>query len=435
MKPSPHDARGKAEVAVTHRSACLFHRLRCKIDLAMRFRPFLLLNHFADQRTLAAAIFFLLASGLCANLRAQSSRAADDPQVQQLYAEAKAAQAQGDLAGAAAKYEKLLQFAPNLGAAYNNLGALYLQQREYKRAAAVLEKGLKVDPKMNSASALLGISLYEMGDYANARRNLESALRANPKDDNAELFLSNDLIKLGDFDAAAVHLRQLSQRQPQNQEIWYLLGKVHMKLSEQALSKLNDIDPDSVYAHEISGEVMEGMKNFDGALLEYKKAVELAPEQAGTHYLLGNAYWSLRMWDQATQQFQSELANDPSNCTAQWKIANMMLEQRQEPANALSIVDKALASCPNLIEARVDRGRALLRLERNEEAVKELQVAEKADPAEAGTHFLLAQALRAAGRTQEAQVQMQIFSKLEESARAKTAERAKQVLQERDKSP
>jgi predicted Zn-dependent protease len=141
------------------------------------------------------------------------------------------------------------------------------------------------------------------------------------------------------------------------------------------------------------------------------------------------------MWDQATQQFQAELANDPSNCTAQWKIANIMLEQRKEPADALTIVDKALTSCPNLVEARVDRGRALLRLERNEEAVKELQVAEKADPAEAGTHFLLAQALRAAGRTQEALAQMQIFSKLEEGAHAKTAERAKQLLQEKDKSP
>jgi tetratricopeptide (TPR) repeat protein len=373
--------------------------------------------------------------GFPSTLRAQTAANGNDPRVQQLYVEAKSAEAQGDLAGAAAKYESLLQVAPRLGAAYNNLGALYLRQREYQKAAVTLEKGLKIDPKMSSASALLGISLYAMGDYTSARPKLEAALRANPKDDNAELFLANDLLKLGDFDSAATHLRQLSQRQPQNQEIWYLLGKVHMKLSEQALTKLNEINPDSVWVHEISGEVMESMKNYDGALLEYKKAVELAPEQAGTHYLLGNAYWSLRMWDQARQQFQSELANDPSNCTAQWKIANMMLEQRQEPADALSIVDKALASCPNLIEARVDRGRALLRLERNEEAVKELQVAEKADPAEAGTHFLLAQALRAAGRTQEAQAQMQIFSKLEESARAKTAERAKQLLQERDKSP
>src|SRR6202023_129857 len=152
----------------------------------------------------------------------------------------------------------------------------YLQQREYKKAAAVLEKGLKVDPKMPSASALLGISLYEMGEYPNARRHLEFALRANPKDNNAELFLSNDLIKLGDFDAAALHLRQLSERQPQNQEIWYLLGKVHMKLSEQALSKLNAIDPDSVYSHQISGEVMDGLTNFHCELLEYKEGVELA---------------------------------------------------------------------------------------------------------------------------------------------------------------
>ena len=396
---------------------------------------FPLSNRLPQTRLFAAAVFLLLAFGLSANLQAQKSSTADDPQVQELYAEAKSAQAQGDLASAAEKYEKLLQIAPNLGALYNNLGALYLRQREYKKAATVLEKGLKLDPKMTSATALLGISLYEMGDYTSARRNLESALRANPRDDNAELFLSNDLIKLGEFDAAAVHLRQLSQRQPQNQEIWYLLGKVHMKLSEQALSKLNAIDPDSVYAHEISGEVMEGMKNFDGALLEYKKAVELAPQQPGTHYMLGNAYWAIRMWEPAAEQFRAELVNDPANCAAQWKLGNIVLEQRQDPAEALGQIEKALSICPSLPDARLDRGRALMRLERNEEAIRDLQAAEKSDPSEPNTHFLLAQALRATGKTREAQAEMQIFSKLEESARAKTAERAKQLLQEKEKSP
>jgi tetratricopeptide (TPR) repeat protein len=411
----------------------VFHLLRGRIDPAMRLRNSILLNSAAFRRFPAALIALLLTLGFCTNVRAQKSPRADDPQVQELYAEAKTAQAQGDLAGAAAKYEKLLQVAPNLGPAYNNLGALYLQLREYKRAAAILEKGLKVDPKMNSAAALLGISLYEMGDYANARRNLESALRANPKDD-AELFLSNDLIKLGDFDAAAVHLRQLSQRQPQNQEIWYLLGKVHMKLSEQALSRLNDIDPDSVYAHEISGEVMEGMKNFDGALLEYKKAVEIAPRQPGTHYALGNAYWSIQMWEPAAEQFRAELANDPANCAAQWKLGNIMLEQRQDPAEALAQIEKALDICPGLAAAHLDRGRALIRLDRNEDAIDDLRMAEKSDPSDPSTHFLLAQALRATGKMREAQAEMQVFSKLEENAHSKSAERAKQILQEKEKS-
>lgn len=379
--------------------------------------------------------YAFLALAMCRSSQGQKSSGADDPQVLERYAQAKSAQAKGDLASAAAKYEELLQLAPNLGAAYNNLGALYLQQREYKKAAAVLEKGLKLDPKMASASALLGISLYEMGDYVDARRNLESALRANPKDHNAELFLSNDLIKLGDFDAAAAHLRQLSQRQPQNQEIWYLLGKVHMKLSEQALARLNAIDANSVYSHEISGEIMEGMKNFDGALLEYKKAVDVAPQQPGTHYMLGNAYWSIRMWDPAAKQFRAELVNDPANCAAQWKLGNIALEQHQDSAEALVQIQKALSICPNLAEARMDRGRALMRLERNEEAIPDLQAAEKSDPSESNIHFLLAQALRAAGKTREAQAEMQIFSKLEEAARARTADRAKQLLQEKEKTP
>jgi tetratricopeptide (TPR) repeat protein len=370
-----------------------------------------------------------------AALHAQTVNDSNDSRVQELYAQAKAAEANGDLRGATASYESLLRIAPRLPAAYNNLGALYLRQRDYKKAAEILEKGLKLDPKMSSAASLLGIARFEMGDYAGARRNLEAALRANPKDDNAELYLANDLIKLGELNPAVDHLRLLSEREPANQQIWYLLGKVHMKLSEQALLKLNEIDANSVWVHEISGEIMEGMKNFDGALVEYKKAVEMAPEQAGTHYALGNAYWSLRMWDAATEQFRAELVNDPANCLAQWKIGNTILEQHANSEEALAAVQKALDICPTLMQARLDRARALINLERHSQAVKDLEMVEKSDPAEPTPHFLLAQAYRAVGRTQEAQAEMQLFSKLEESARAATAERAKQVLQEKSKDP
>jgi tetratricopeptide (TPR) repeat protein len=389
-----------------------------------------------SRLNLTATLFLSIAiSSFPALLHAQADGGASDARVQNLYGDAKAAEARGDLAGAVASYESLLQIAPRLAPAYNNLGSLYLRQHEYKKAAATLEKGLKIDPKMSSASALLGIALYELGNYAAAGRSLESALRANPKDNNAELFLANDLIKLGEFERAADHLRQLSQRQPENQEVWYLLGKVHMKLSEEALTKLNALDANSVWVHEISGEVMESMKNYDGALLEYKKAAEVAPHQAGTHYHLGNAYWSLNMWDAATEEFHAELANDSSNCMAQWKIGNIILEQHRDSTEALTEVQKALDACPNLMGARVDRARALLKLEQPAEAVKDLEAAIKADPAEPSTHFLLAQAYRSLGRTQEAQAEMKVFSKLEESARTKTAERAKELLQEKSKEP
>jgi tetratricopeptide (TPR) repeat protein len=356
----------------------------------------------------------------------------NDPRVEELYSQAKTAQSQGDIATAISKYQEILRIAPRLAPAYNNLGALYFRQRDYQKAATILEQGLKISPAMPSASVLLGISLYEMAEYAKARPRLEAALRANPNDSNAQMFLVKDLSKLGDYEAAASQLRQFGAREPKNQEIWYLLAKVYMKLSEQALAKMNAIDPHSVVAHELSGEMMEAMNNYDGAIVELKKAVEMAPQRPGTHYKLGDAYFSLSQWDSAAEQFQAELSVDPGNCQARWRIGSVLLQKNGSPEEAFADVNRALTQCPSLTEARVDRARALIKLNRSAEAVADLEAAIKADPTEPSTHFLLARVYRSLGRTQEAQAEMQAFSKLEEAARAATAERAQEVIKNKE---
>jgi tetratricopeptide (TPR) repeat protein len=376
---------------------------------------------------IARVCSFVLIVLLCNSLlQAQAS----DSRVVKLYAEAKEAHARNDDATAIAKYEAILHIAPSLGAAYNNLGALYLRQGEYRKAADILQKGLKVNPAMPSASALLGVALFQMGDYVSARPALEAALRANPKDDNAELMLAKDLAKLEDAEHAAAHLQQVAIRQPKNQEVLYLLGQVYMQLSEKAFAQLNGLDPESVYAHEISGDLMISMKNYEGALTEYKKAVAMAPEQAGTHYKLGDAYWNLADWDASTQEFQAELANDSHNCAALWKLGNILLAQHLSPEKALEDIEQALVFCPKLTQARVDHARALILLNRNELALVDLTVAEKANPEEPSIHFFLSQAYRALDRTQDARAEMAAFSKLEEAARSAVTNHTNEVLKD-----
>jgi predicted Zn-dependent protease len=99
---------------------------------------------------------------------------------------------------------------------------------------------------------------------------------------------------------------------------------------------------------------------------------------------------------------------------------------------ALTLIDKSLAQCPTLTDARADRARALLTLGRNSDAVPDLEAAIKADPSDPRNHFLLAKAYRALGRSQEAQSEMRMFSQLEESARAATAERAQEVIKNKE---
>jgi tetratricopeptide (TPR) repeat protein len=365
-------------------------------------------------------------------LAPQSAAGAPGATVQELYSEARVAEGRGDLPTAIAKYESLIQAAPDLPAAYNNLGALYFKNREYAKAAAVLQKALALNSQMPSASALLGMAFFEGGEFAKARQPLEAAVHANPSDHNLELLLVNDLTRLGDFESAAAHLEQLKKRQPSDPQVWYLLANVYTQLAQQALAKMNSIDPNSVWAHEVSGEILEGMKQYDAALVEYKRALEVAPRQPGAHYKLGDLYWSLSRWEEATREFDAELTNDPGNCMAQWKIGDTLLQQSIKPEEALADVNKALSMCPNLAEARLDRGRLLLKLHRNEDAISDLRAAADANPNEPTAHFSLAQAYRALGRTQEAHQEMEVFSKLDAAGRAATAQRAEETIRAKE---
>jgi tetratricopeptide (TPR) repeat protein len=359
-------------------------------------------------------------------LRAQNT--AVSPAVQQLVAEAHQAQSQGDLATAIAKYQQILQIAPRLAAAYNNLGMLYYQQHDLPQAVAVLERGLKIDPSVVATSALLGSAQFAMGQYKEARPHLEAAVRGNPKDDFARRLLARDLISLKDYDGAVVQLRTLVAHDPNDQDTWYLLGKTYLQLSESALGKVNEIDPNSALAQEMAGEVMQSMGNSDGALGAYKKAVEIAPQQPGTHEHLADEFWTLGKWESARDEFQAELANDPNNCQARWKMANSLLSMHGSPDEAVKELSVAIEQCSDLMQARVDRGRALIALGQAAEAVPDLLLAEKTNPDEPTIHFYLANAYRAQGRVDDAHNEMQTYQKLMDSATESASKRAAEEL-------
>ncbi len=105
---------------------------------------------------------------------AQSANDEVTPQVQELYAQAKAAQQRGDDSSAIQKYRDMLKLAPHLAPAYNNLGILYFNQHDYANAAQVLEEGLKLNPDMPTATAMLGLSYVQMGENEKAEPLLES---------------------------------------------------------------------------------------------------------------------------------------------------------------------------------------------------------------------------------------------------------------------
>ena len=379
-----------------------------------------------DISPLFTVAFIAVALVLCAPSAAQAQGGDNEvtPAVQRLYAEANAASQGGDDATAIEKYRSIIKLAPHLAAAYNNLGGLYFDQHDYAHAAEVLRRGLELNPNMPTAAAILGMSYVQLGDNDKAEPLLRRALHANPKDDKIEMMLARMLINEKKFDEAARHLNDFLARNPKDQQAWYLLGKTYLQLSEDALKKINEIDPDSVVAHEIAGEIDESMHNYDLALVEYKKAVDMAPQKPGTHMHMGDAYWYIGKWKSAQTELRAELKNDPYNCMAHWKLANAILEANDSNDEALSEANAAIKRCPTLMQARVDRARALVRLGKQPDALPDLLMAEKDSPREPSIHFLLANVYRSQGNSAEAQKEMQTYGTLQREASAAVAGQA-----------
>lgn len=349
------------------------------------------------------------------------------PEVQQLYAEAREARQRGDMPQAVKDYRAMIKLAPHLAAAYNNLGMIYFEMHDYPQASQVLRRGLELNPNMPGANAMLGMSYFQMGETTKAEPLLEAALKANPKDDQVEMVLVHILVNIRHLDSAAAHLNTYLARNPKNQEAWYLLGKTYLQLSEESLKRINEIDPNSVVAHEIAGEIDESMHNYDLALVEYKKAIDMAPHKPGTHMHMGEAFWNTGKWQSAQGEFREELKNDPNNCLVHWKLANAILEANDSNEDALAEANQAIERCPTLMQARVDRARAYVRLGKHAEALPDLLMAENDSPSEPSIHFLLAAVYRAQGKTAEAQTEMKTYGQLQKEASAAIAGQANDV--------
>lgn len=376
-----------------------------------------------------------LALGLAAASGAQRSgspaqRGSDavSPQVQQLYAEAHEAQTHGDAQTAIARYVEIVRLAPRLAPAYNNLGMLYFNTGDYSHAAEMLRKGLAVDPHMNTAQTLLGLSDYRLGHSEEARTELSKALVADPANNDAEVALGRLEITTGDAAAGTAHLQDYLRRNPKDQQVWYLLGKTYLKLSEDSLAKVDQIDPDSGVAHLMAGEVDESMKNYDGALAEYTKALAKDPNQPGAHYHLANALWLEEKYESAATEFRAEARLDPNNCITQWKLGNSILAANQPAADALPPLNSAVATCPNLMQAHVDRANALLKLDQPQKALEDLGPAAQATPREPSIHFLLSRAYKALGNNDQSRSELQLYATLQREASEATAKQAKDVI-------
>ncbi len=154
----------------------------------------------------------------------------------------------GDFHSAAGHLEKAIQIAPDFVQARNNLGAAYIDLREYESAAAQLQKAIELAPNLLEAHHNLGMALLLLRRFPEAEISARRALALAPQTSSARYALGRILAMEGSNTPEAVEI--LSQAATDLPEARLPLARVLLERGsvDQAIAELQaylkDPDPD-----------------------------------------------------------------------------------------------------------------------------------------------------------------------------------------------
>ena len=130
------------------------------------------------------------------------------------YSEAQKKLSRRDVAGAVAHLERAVKIAPQFSAAWNNLGTIAYQSREFQKAESHFRESLEQDPEAFEPAVNLGGVLLTLEKFDEALKyNLYSVLM-RPGDALANSQLGMNYFALGDLDRGLKYLTIAKQIDP-----------------------------------------------------------------------------------------------------------------------------------------------------------------------------------------------------------------------------
>jgi tetratricopeptide (TPR) repeat protein len=304
----------------------------------------------------------------------------------------------------------------------------------------VLLCGAQTDPVAQ------GIQAYSQGDYKSARQILQKA----PADAQAKVFLALTEAATGECDTAIPVLAttpaageakrlaglalaqchiaakrfaeagpivaQLEKDYPSDPDVLFIAADYHMKAWNDTIYRMYQKAPASYRVDQLSAEVFETQGKYAEAIAEYRKAIEKNPKAINLHYRLARALLQQShdpaVLDEARQQFEAELALNPSDAVAEYQVAEIFAAQQNKTESAAHF-ERAAELRPDFPEALIAVAKLRSDARRYPEAVALLERAVKLQPRGETAHYNLMMAYRNAGRPEDAQREKAELDKLQ----------------------
>jgi Flp pilus assembly protein TadD len=286
---------------------------------------------------------------------------------------------------------------------------------QFDKAQSFLNQALALAPSDFTVLSNLAVVTSHTGDHSRARELLETALRQQPQNVEVIYLLAREDQALRQSEAAVGLLAQAARLAPERADVQKLLALATSDLdaledSAAAWDRYRKLVPGDDAARRERGLIAVRMGQFERGLADLRWFVARHPEDAVGHYELGAAE-SKDDPAQGLAEMDKALALKPDFAPA-LAVRGGLYYQVGRPEAALTDLETVAGLQPD-DAVNLDRlGQTYLALDRPAEAVKVLRKAAELAPGDSKTQLHFARALADAGQTGESKLAMDRFRQL-----------------------
>jgi arylsulfatase A-like enzyme/Flp pilus assembly protein TadD len=172
--------------------------------------------------------------------------------------------------------------------------------------------------------------------------------------------------------------------------------------SVDKLTAAQKTDPNSVPVHYLLGLDYYRLKDFNKAIEEFQRVLQLSPDYSLATYQLGLSYGRAGDNTRAIETLKRALQLDPTNFAAAYNLGAVYLQQ-QMTTEAVAAFRQSLTIAPEYVPAHLALGQVFMYQGQMGDAIAELRQVTALAPQDPSAHAALANALEADGLVAEAE--------------------------------
>ena len=234
----------------------------------------------------------------------------------------------GETSKAKKYFREVLQLDAENVTAHFSLGKIHQSSSEnFDDAVRHFEIVISLDKSHYKACCQLGILYMDKGDHKRALEYLLQSIDINPKYSLSRISIANVYLDKGNLKDCIKHFKEALKLSPDDIQALVGLGNAYFKLKKPGESiklyqKALNIDPTLAETHFNLGNSYYLKQETDQAIECYRRSLELNPNKAETHYNLANALTIKNNFQEAIQEFKISIKLDPANPDAHYNMGN-----------------------------------------------------------------------------------------------------------------